>query len=116
MPLPGLRTVLRINWMRQVLVTIRHDENRHPRTSSDLPCHTQVRYPTQQKVKFRISRAENTMSTDTWNAVDDYFSRGLVKSDAALDAALEASTKAGLRAINVAPNQGEFLNLLAKIH
>lgn len=56
------------------------------------------------------------MITDTWNAVDDYFSRGLVKSDTALDAALEASTKAGLRAINVAPNQGKFLNLLAKIH
>jgi predicted O-methyltransferase YrrM len=56
------------------------------------------------------------MTTETWNAVDDYFSRGLVKSDAALDAALQASSRAGLRAINVAPNQGKFLHLLARIH
>jgi predicted O-methyltransferase YrrM len=56
------------------------------------------------------------MATELWNAVDDYFSRELVKPDTALDAALEASAKAGLRAISVAPNQGKFLHLLAKIH
>lgn len=56
------------------------------------------------------------MTTESWNAVDDYFSRGLVKSDPALDAALQASTQAGLRPINVAPNQGKFLHLLARIH
>ena len=55
------------------------------------------------------------MSTEIWNSVDDYFSRALVKPDPALDAALKASAKAGLRAINVAPNQGKFLHLLAKI-
>jgi predicted O-methyltransferase YrrM len=55
------------------------------------------------------------MATELWNAVDDYFSRELVKPDAALDTALEASAKAGLRAISVAPNQGKFLHLLAKI-
>jgi hypothetical protein len=54
---------------------------------------------------------ENAMSTEIWNTVDDYFSRELVKPDAALDAALKASAKAGLRAINVAPNQGKFLHL-----
>lgn len=56
------------------------------------------------------------MATELWNAVDDYFSRALVKPDAVLDAALEASAKAGLRAISVAPNQGKFLHLLAKIN
>jgi predicted O-methyltransferase YrrM len=59
---------------------------------------------------------ENAMSTEIWNSVDDYFSRELVKPDAALDAALVASAKAGLRQISVAPNQGKFLHLLAKIH
>src|ERR1700739_2821998 len=56
-----------------------------PRLSypAKLPC-------TQQQGTFRISRTENSIITDTWNAVDDYFSRGLVKSDTALDAALEA--------------------------
>jgi predicted O-methyltransferase YrrM len=59
---------------------------------------------------------ENAMATELWNAVDEYFSRALVKPDPALDAALEASAKARLRAINVAPNQGKFLHLLAKIN
>jgi predicted O-methyltransferase YrrM len=58
---------------------------------------------------------EDAMATEIWNSVDDYFSRALVKPDPALDAALKASAKAGLRAINVAPNQGKFLHLLAKI-
>jgi len=39
----------------------------------------------------------------------------LVPSDEALDLALAASTEAGLPAINVAPNQGKFLSLLASI-
>ncbi|OHX12172.1 methyltransferase [Chromobacterium sphagni] len=56
------------------------------------------------------------MSVQQWNAVDDYFSRSLVKQDAALEAALADSAAAGLPAINVAPNQGKFLNLLARIH
>ncbi|XLM20879.1 methyltransferase, partial [Chromobacterium piscinae] len=40
----------------------------------------------------------------------------MVKQDAALEAALADSAAAGLPAINVAPNQGKFLNLLARIH
>ncbi|ACA92984.1 hypothetical protein Bcenmc03_3833 [Burkholderia orbicola MC0-3] len=53
------------------------------------------------------------MNQDRWNQVDAYFSATLVPSDAVLDAALAASDAAGLPAINVAPNQGKLLQLLA---
>lgn len=52
---------------------------------------------------------------ETWDAVDDFFSGSLVPSDAALDAALADSVAAGLPQIAVAPNQGKFLHLLARI-
>jgi predicted O-methyltransferase YrrM len=55
------------------------------------------------------------MSQEQWSQVDEYISKLLVPSDDALDAALAASTAAGLPAINVAPNQGKFLSLLASI-
>ncbi|MBR7943517.1 O-methyltransferase [Burkholderia cenocepacia] len=55
------------------------------------------------------------MDQDRWNQVDAYFSVTLVPSDAVLDAALAASDAAGLPAINVAPNQGKLLQLLATI-
>jgi predicted O-methyltransferase YrrM len=55
------------------------------------------------------------MSQEQWSAVDEYFARVLVPSDPALDATLKTSAECGLRAINVAPNQGKFLHLLAKI-
>ncbi|HHX4058691.1 MAG: O-methyltransferase [Burkholderia contaminans] len=55
------------------------------------------------------------MNQDQWNQVDAYFSATLVPSDDALDAALAASDAAGLPAINVAPNQGKLLQLLATI-
>jgi predicted O-methyltransferase YrrM len=47
--------------------------------------------------------------------VDDYFAETLVPSDAALDATLATNAAAGLPAIDVAPNQGKFLQLLAKL-
>jgi predicted O-methyltransferase YrrM len=50
-----------------------------------------------------------------WATVDQYISDRLVFQDAALAAALEKSHAAGLPAINVAPNQGKFLHLLARI-
>jgi predicted O-methyltransferase YrrM len=56
------------------------------------------------------------MSQDQWTSVDAYINGLLVPSDAALDAALASSTAAGLPAINVAPNQGKLLHLLARIH
>ncbi|NYT57547.1 O-methyltransferase [Alcaligenaceae bacterium] len=55
------------------------------------------------------------MNQEQWNKVDDYFSATLAPSDAVLDAALADSEQAGLPAINVAPNQGKLLNLLARI-
>ena len=50
-----------------------------------------------------------------WTAVDRYISDLFVPSDPALDATLEASAKAGLPAIQVAPNQGKLLMILAKM-
>ncbi|HET7210828.1 MAG TPA: O-methyltransferase [Methyloceanibacter sp.] len=55
------------------------------------------------------------LQTDAlWTAIDDYFDNTLVASDPVLDAALEATEAAELPAINVAPNQGKFLMLLAR--
>lgn len=55
------------------------------------------------------------MSQDTWTAVDQYFNFTIVHVDDALTHALETSNDAGLPAINVAPNQGKFLQMLARI-
>ncbi|QIP86734.1 O-methyltransferase [Streptomyces sp. Tu 2975] len=53
------------------------------------------------------------MTQDQWQAVDGYISDLLVTEDEALTEALAASGAAGLPAINVAPNQGKLLHLLA---
>jgi len=55
------------------------------------------------------------MSQDLWSAVDSYLVAAQVESDAALEQALAASSAAGLPAINVAPNQGKLLHLLARL-
>lgn len=55
------------------------------------------------------------MTQDLWNSVDQYVSDVLVGQDAALEAALAESTKAGLPAINVAANQGKMLFLFARM-
>jgi predicted O-methyltransferase YrrM len=54
------------------------------------------------------------MSKDQWSAVDRYLSDLLVPPDPALDAALKTSADHGLPAINVAPNQGKLLHVLAR--
>ncbi len=54
------------------------------------------------------------MSEEQWGAVDRYITGHLVPSDAALDAALASSAASGLPAINVAPNQGKLLHVLAR--
>lgn len=54
------------------------------------------------------------MSQEQWTAVDNYINDLLVKPDAALNAALEASVAAGLPAINVTSNQGKLLHLMAR--
>ena len=53
------------------------------------------------------------MSLEKWTAVDSYISSTLLTPDPTLDAALKASTDAGLPAISVSPNQGKLLQLLA---
>jgi predicted O-methyltransferase YrrM len=55
------------------------------------------------------------MTQEQWTRVDEYITSLLLPNDAVLDAALAASNAAGLPAINVAPNQGKFLSLLAQI-
>ncbi|TDV41743.1 O-methyltransferase [Actinophytocola oryzae] len=56
------------------------------------------------------------MTQNVWSEVDDYISGLLVGQDEALDGALRRSDEAGLPEINVAPNQGKLLNLLARVH
>jgi len=50
-----------------------------------------------------------------WTAVDQYLTETLIPADPVLDDALAANAAANLPAIDVAPNQGKFLYLLAKI-
>lgn len=54
------------------------------------------------------------MSQTQWDDVDRYIADRLVGPDPVLEAALQASMDAGLPAINVAPNQGKLLMLLAQ--
>lgn len=53
------------------------------------------------------------MTQTKWSAVDDYFARWLTPRDEILETVLRNSEEAGLPPINVAPNQGQFLMLLA---
>ncbi len=59
-----------------------------------------------------MSQAPTT--EDQWTIVDRYITDLLVPSDPALDAALESGAAAGMPPINVAPNQGKLLQILAK--
>ncbi|POX46473.1 methyltransferase [Streptomyces sp. Ru71] len=55
------------------------------------------------------------MPQETWTAVDAYFNELLVEEDAALRAAVADADAARLPAIQVAPNQGKLLHLLARM-
>ncbi|MER5983062.1 O-methyltransferase [Streptomyces sp. NPDC001787] len=55
------------------------------------------------------------MTQARWTAVDNYFNGLLVGPDEALDAAVEASGAAGLPEIQVAPNQGKLLHMMARL-
>ena len=50
-----------------------------------------------------------------WTAVDEYLDGLLIPADAALEAALAESVKAGMPEIAVSPSQGKLLHLLAKM-
>jgi predicted O-methyltransferase YrrM len=54
------------------------------------------------------------MSQETWTAVDRFITDHLVPADPVLDAALAASTAAGLPEIQVSAAQGKMLHLLAR--
>lgn len=56
-----------------------------------------------------------SMSQETWTAVDRYLAGLLGPPDPVLDAALADSAAAGLPAINVSPTQGRLLQLLARM-
>ena|SRR5271155_1276348 len=56
---------------------------------------------------------DQTATRDQWEAVDAYIWDRLLSPDPALEAALAASAEAGLPAIQVSPNQGKLLHLLA---
>jgi predicted O-methyltransferase YrrM len=55
------------------------------------------------------------MDKEHWTAVDRYICDHLIPHDSALDAALDLSAAAGLPAINVTPNQGKLLHILALV-
>jgi predicted O-methyltransferase YrrM len=55
------------------------------------------------------------MNDELWTTVDKYLVAQLVPNDDALSNALAASDAGGLPQINVAPNQGKLLTLLAKM-
>jgi predicted O-methyltransferase YrrM len=55
------------------------------------------------------------MSTEQWTGVDEYLVKTFSLSDAALEETLARSAAAQLPPINVAPNQGKLLELLAKM-
>lgn len=56
------------------------------------------------------------MTRDQWTTVDHYLAGLFVPPDPALEAALQATADAGMPLINVAPNQGKLLYLLARAH
>ena len=54
------------------------------------------------------------MMPEQWNAVDRYICESHVPQDPGLEAALQLSAEVGLPKINVSPNQGKFLQILAR--
>jgi predicted O-methyltransferase YrrM len=54
------------------------------------------------------------MLQERWSAVDSYIGENLVPADPVLEAALRASSDAGLPPISVSPSQGKLLHLLAR--
>jgi predicted O-methyltransferase YrrM len=56
------------------------------------------------------------MSQEKWNAIDQYISEICSTTDPVMEAVLSNSAAGGLPAINVSPNQGKMLHLLARMH
>jgi len=76
-----------------------------------------MRVPGLRDFLRRFSRHEperSGKSEKKWREVDDYIADLLVPADPGLEPTLESSQAAGLPQINVSPNQGKLLMLLAK--
>ena len=56
------------------------------------------------------------MTQEQWGAVDEYITDLFVPPDPGLEAALQSTIDADLPRINVAPNQGKLLHILALSH
>jgi predicted O-methyltransferase YrrM len=56
-----------------------------------------------------------TAEAEKWTELDEFFSDALIPPDPVLESTLESSRAAGLPAINVSPNQGKLLEILARI-
>ncbi|PFA67672.1 methyltransferase [Bacillus sp. AFS015802] len=54
-------------------------------------------------------------SANTWTKVDQYYTSKLQKKDSIMESVLKANSEAELPAIDVSPNQGKFLSLLARL-
>src|SRR3954469_14470244 len=65
--------------------------------------------------RLAFARGTNMNPQEQWTAVDRYFNDLLIPPDPALDAALRDSAAAGLPEINVSPNQGKLLHILARL-
>jgi predicted O-methyltransferase YrrM len=66
------------------------------------------------RVRTMAQTIESTVTQEQSTAVDRYITDLLTLSDPALEATLEAGAAAGMPAINVAPNMGKMLQILAK--
>ncbi len=59
--------------------------------------------------------SQDTISQELWSKVDGYLTDLVVPSDPALEAAIADSHAAGLPEIQVTPNQGKLLHLMARM-
>ena len=55
------------------------------------------------------------MNQDFWTSVENYLVSTLIHPDEAVNEAVQANASAGLPAIDVAPNEGKLLHLIARI-
>jgi predicted O-methyltransferase YrrM len=66
-------------------------------------------------VSGQVAPPNRYVSAPAWRAVDDYYAGALVAEDDALVAARESGSRTTMPNAEVAPNQGAFLGLLARI-
>ena len=71
---------------------------------------------TDENLRVKRHCSIETMTESVWSDVDHHICDHLLPADPVLEAALAASAAAGLPEINVTPNQGKLLHLLARIH